>query len=564
MRFTARGSALVLAVASVAMLGALVFVGRWLTFWSDEWTFLFRRSDPEALLRGSDVHLHFFPVLIYQALFRTAGLGSYYPYLAVAWTFHLASAWLLFAVGARLVGWGFGLTAGLSLLFLGSGFEVLLQPGQMGYSLSLATGLLALLLLARPSAEGRPAGRRLGAAVALGVSVTSSALGLILVGLVVVWAGLRRDWPAVSSALPAALLYGAWFPIWSEATVERLGFTPSALARIPAFVVNGLGASVAAVAGVPPYRFPAIGLAVGLGALAAVLGLGGRVTALALAALAALVAEFVLVAWFRSGFGVEFTARSGYLYSAAALVWLVAAGLCASARPRLGAWLRPWVVVPGLVLAILGNLVQLAGAARGMRADRAGQVVYLRLLEGLRASPDLDPDALTGRPAPRHYFRAIDRFGVPRLHAGEPTPADLEERQRHRLDDALVKLVAPGIRPAPGGRIEGPPPEVTVAGGRAHPAGASCVRVTAGATRATAVWVPATPAIALAGTPEAIRQLRVGVLAPPDQPIRNLRDAADAPLRLPPLPPGLRWTLRVDVAPGGAVTICSASTGERA
>src|SRR5262245_39401101 len=174
---TARTASAVLLAGSLVLLATLAYVGTWLTFWSDEWSFLFRRADPSvtSLLRGNDVHLHLFPWLIYQALYRLVGLGSYYPYLIVTWTFHLACVWLLFALAGRLAGWGFALVAGLSLLFLGSAYEVLLQPGQMGYPLADAMGLLALLLL-----HDRPGrGRWLAAAAALCVGVASSGVGMI-------------------------------------------------------------------------------------------------------------------------------------------------------------------------------------------------------------------------------------------------------------------------------------------------------------------------------------------------------------------------------------------------
>src|SRR5262245_37577333 len=117
-KLTAGSAAIVLFLASLVMLAVLAFVGRWLTFWGDEWGWIFRRPNPsvESLLGGSDIHLHLFPVLIYQALFRLVGLTSYYPYLIVSWTLHLACVWVLFAIAGHLAGWRFGLVAGLSLL----------------------------------------------------------------------------------------------------------------------------------------------------------------------------------------------------------------------------------------------------------------------------------------------------------------------------------------------------------------------------------------------------------------------------------------------------------------
>ena len=564
-RLTAGSASLVLLVASLIMLALLAYVGRWLTFWSDEWDWIFRRPDPsvQSLLGGSDVHLHLFPVLIYQSLFRLVGLTWYYPYLIVSWTLHLACVWLLFAITGRLAGWGFGLVAGLSLLFLGSGFEVLLQPGQMGYTLAEATGLLALLLLLRSGAAERAWLSRAGAAVALCVAVASSGVGMFFVGLIILWAGLRRDWPSLAAALPAFVLFSVWFPIFSRRTTARLDWTLPDLLQVPGYVAYGIGAAVTAVAGLPPYRFAVAGIAIAAVAVVLVRWLGGRFDALALAALAALAAEFILVAGFRPSFGIGWTARSGYLHPAAALLWLVAAAVWADHRFRLRSWLRPWMVTALLIVAILGNMAQFTGAARGMRVLRANEIAYLRLIEALRDSPDLDRDALgIFRISPRKYLATIDRFGAPRLVSGEPTLADLGPVDRARLDEALVKLVGPGIRAVARSSIAGDPPSVAVARGVAEPAGPGCVRVVAGEAPATGTWTPGTSAVTLeAGTPTAVRAVRVGVFAGPAQVIESARAAArdaGAALRLPALPAGLRWTIQIEVVARGVVTVCSA------
>lgn len=567
-RLTAGSASLILLVASLVMLAVLAYVGRGLTFWSDEWDWLFRRADPsvESLLGGSDVHLHLFPVLIYQALFRLVGLSNYYPYLVVSWTLHLACVWLLSAITGRGAGWGFGLVAGLSLLFLGCGFEVLLQPGQMGYTLSEATGLLALLLLMRSQGAERARTCRLGAAAALCVAVASSGVGMLFVGLVILWAALRRDWSSLAPAVFALVLFSVWFPIWSRRTTVRLPWTFSDLLQVPAYIAYGIGATVAAVTGLPPYRFALAGVVMAVAVVALVWWLGGRFDALAIAALAALVAEFTLVAGFRPSFGIVWTARSGYLHPAAAFLWLMAAAVWADYRFRLRSWLRPWMVAALLVLAILGNMAQFAGAARGMRLLRANEIAYLRLLEALRDSPDLDRDARgMFRISADSYLQAVDRFGAPRLASREPTLTDLGPVDRAGLDEALVKLVRAGIRPVPNARATGDPPSIAVFGGIAEPAGASCVRVVAGRAQATATWTPATGAFAMESrTPSALRAVRVGAFARSGQAVEFPRAAASGTgmaVRLPPLPAGLRWSVQIEVVAGEAVTVCSVVAG---
>jgi hypothetical protein len=548
------------------MLAILIYVGRWLTFWSDEWMWIMSRPDPSigSWLRGSDVHLHLFPTLIYQSLFRLVGLRSYYPYLTVLWIFHFACVWLLFAVTARLAGFGFALVAALSTVFLGSGFEVLFQPGQMGYTLSQSTGLLALWLLLRTSdADARPALCTMGAAIALWVGTVASGLGMIFVGMLIVWTGLRRNWRGLAAVLPALVFYAAWFPFFAERTTERIEPTLSSLLRVPASVGFGLGATLCAVVGLPPYRFGYIGLVLAAALLVVVFWRGGRFDALAWAASAALVAEFILVAGFRPSFGVTWGSRSGYLYPAVGFFWLLAAGVWASGRwrplPRIG----PWVAVVVLTLAVSGNLMQLTGAARGMRVLRANEVLYLRMVEALRDSEDMQGDGPRAlRIPPRRYLAAMDRFGAPHLAYRDPTLTDIGYAQPEFADEALMGLIGGRIGLVPRGGIEGAPTEVEVNGGTARPAGPSCVRVNAASEVATVTWRPQGRAFVVEGTgPATVSNLRFGVYAPPSWAPRKVRTevaASGAAVWLPALPAGLHWTAHVEIAPREAALICGA------
>ena len=57
--------------------------------------------------------------------------------------------------------------------------------------------------------------------------------------------------------------------------------------------------------------------------------------------------------------------------------------------------------------------------------------------------------------------------------------------------------------------------------------------------------------------PEAIRAVRVGAFARPGQPLDAYALGGDgSPVRLPALPPPLRWSVEVEVAAGQAATVC--------
>ena len=120
---------ILLAGANLAMLGVLLYVGRWLVFWWDEWRFVFDRRDPtprSVLAPFFDTFVAV-PVLVYEALLAQFGLRTYLPYLLVDWASHFAVAFLLYRIVNRRSGVVLALAAGVSFVFLGSGFEVLLS-----------------------------------------------------------------------------------------------------------------------------------------------------------------------------------------------------------------------------------------------------------------------------------------------------------------------------------------------------------------------------------------------------------------------------------------------------
>jgi hypothetical protein len=424
----------ILLAASVLMLGVLLFVGRWLLFWRDEWDFIFHLPDPtpRALLTPYLDTFVAVPVLVYDALLAVFGLRTYLPYLAVAWAAHLVAVALLYRIVTRRSGSALGLAAAISLLFLGSGFEVLLHPFQIQYLFAIAGGLVALDHLDTLTVRSE---RRnvVIAAVALVLGVASSGLGVIFTGLILVWGVLRRHRPTLVAVIPAISVYAAWYFTWGRESghLPGPGLSPFESAYA---VLYGMGAAVSGLIGLPPSRFALVGLALGLAGVAAstvVVWRGYRPDALALAAIAALVAEHVLQTVFRAEFGVEHGARSGYVYPGVIFLWLAFTGVVGN-RLRTPRWRRRAVSAAGavvLLLTVLANMWQFAGAAIQSRHLRATELAELRLIESLRAEPtlalDVQPDdtvliSLTAR----GYLAAIDRFGRPTLEWDWETDVD--------------------------------------------------------------------------------------------------------------------------------------------
>lgn len=548
--------------AGLGMLALLVFVGRWLTFWRDEWSFILERPDPTiaAFLAPHVDHLSAVPVLIYQVLLRGFGMSSYWPYLAVLWICHFATVILLYRIVARSAGPWIATLAALSLLTLGCAFEDLLQAFQLSFLVSTAFGLLAIDRL-YPGRTGRARDTAI-ASVALVIAVGSSSVGVILLGIVVAWGVIGRYRQPVLAAGPAALAYGIWFLTWRQVGSSGPTQAPSSdpLAWVSQFVY-GLGATVSGVIGLPPYRFASIGAILGAGATVLLVVKGYRPTALAGAALLGLLAMYVLQAVLRSGFGAEFGARSAYLYPGAIFLWLAVADGLVGRRIPVVKWDLRAVLSVALVFAIAGNLAQFVGAARGMRDLRATMMAELQLVERARAvdglamdrSPDVD---YFPQITPRLYLAAIDRFGAPGLAVPRAPDGALVNVDSAHLNAAALELLADGFETS-GTPASGPPVDLVVDVGLARPEGPGCVIATGSGSLVARWTVGAGEGFSVRPGTGTRADVRLGVepigLAPVTGSIAEKVSAGGAVLP-PGLPDGAPWYASVEA--DGPVTIC--------
>ena len=101
-----RPALVIFGLAVVAMIAILVWVGRWLTVWFDEWNFIF---DRQTLNLDSFIVPHVdgfvaLPAAVYYVILHVWGLGSYFPFLIADWIAHLACVGLLGYIVARKSG----------------------------------------------------------------------------------------------------------------------------------------------------------------------------------------------------------------------------------------------------------------------------------------------------------------------------------------------------------------------------------------------------------------------------------------------------------------------------
>jgi hypothetical protein len=348
------------ALGAILALGAIVllYAGRHLTFFYDEWTFIQTRRGGglHTYLDPHNGHLSLIPVLVYKALFKLVGLRHYTPYRVVGVVVQLICASLLYVLGRRRVGPWLALVPVILLLFMGSAFQDLLWPFQIGYEISIATGLGAFALL-----EGPVRARDGWVAALLVCSVASSGVGVcFMVACAVMLIAQREPWRRLWVPALPALLYVIWAVGWGSGDTT----TSDAVLGAPQYVANAVAGVAAGIAGLDDGTWgPA--LAVGLVAvvlLAWQFRRGGRVTPLLLAALVGGFSFWVLTALTRAS--VATPAASRYLYVGAVFVWLVLLEVSAGVRVR-PAWLGLGALV--VAAAFVSNLGMLRAGERGLR-----------------------------------------------------------------------------------------------------------------------------------------------------------------------------------------------------
>src|SRR5918999_6309023 len=136
-----------LGAAAVALLG-LLYLGRSLTFFHDEWHFIDRRLEwtIEAFMAPHNEHWVVGVALLWKPLLATVGLHSYLPYLVLDLAAHVVTAAAVYWWLRRESGALFGLLAGLLFLFLGTASEVFYQAFALNHVGSTAAGAWALVV----------------------------------------------------------------------------------------------------------------------------------------------------------------------------------------------------------------------------------------------------------------------------------------------------------------------------------------------------------------------------------------------------------------------------------
>ena len=320
------------ALTGVALV-ALVWFGRDMTFYHDEFAFLLLRDlSINGIFSPHNEHLSATLVILYRVLFGTVGTVSYWPYLGVTFALHIVVAWIVYYVVRREASPVWALGAMAVVLMLGSGGDDILWAFQSGTIGAVAAGMAAVVVAPR-----RPA----VAAILLTIAMLTSGGWLAFLVGTAVHLVLTRPRGLVWLALPVGL-YLVWYVLFATSAISP------GLHGLVEYVLTGLYASAAGALGSTELVVGEVAL------LALVLALGRvwTVPPVVLALLVSGVAFFVIAGLVRAQLGAEQATAPRYVYIVAPTLIVAGAVLLARIPRPLGQVVGAAV----LVIALVGNI----------------------------------------------------------------------------------------------------------------------------------------------------------------------------------------------------------------
>ena len=446
--FEERAPEALLALAILISAVALAITQWGVTFFQDTWAFLLdpQEFSAHAFFMPHNEHIVVLPVAITKLLLAIFGMTSNTPeQVAMALTLFVVAILVFGYVRRRTEAW-LALIAAVLVLFLGSASSDLLWPFESEFTLPMAFGLAALLLLDRDDRRGDA-----WACVTLALAVISGSLGLCFVAAAFVDLILKqreRGWRrAYVFAIPL-LIYLAWYAGWGHEAEHHV--TLHNILVSPRYVAEGFASVLDSLAGLSTIPIDAPGqndwgrpLLVGAIALFAFgqwrrPGLPRTLWPVTAAALG-----YWLLAAFSYIPGRE-ADSTRYVYAGAIFLLLMVAEL-----------LRSWpfgrkalIAAGAAAFLVIGpNLAQMRKEATGRGTKRPyprrhwgdGNRPPHDCADFFLGSPETAGTASLALVEAHKYFEAVDRWGSPAY-----TPAELEtapQNGRHYADIVLSQAL---------------------------------------------------------------------------------------------------------------------------
>ncbi|HZU39809.1 MAG TPA: hypothetical protein VE992_02095, partial [Solirubrobacteraceae bacterium] len=361
------------AAAALCLAGAalVVVLGTRLSFFNDDWYFLFQRPGLEShggldtLLAPHNGNLVVLVAAAFKVIVAVFGIHSQLPFRLLVGACVAGLGAAVYMLARPRVGELLALLAVALVVFLGPAWEALLFITGANHTAALAFGLGALAALERDTPR-----RNLAACLLLVCAIAVANTGLALVaGAAIAIALRRRPRQAWIPGVPAAL-FVLWWAL--EGHRQSTGVTGGHVVRIPIYAVQALSSGLASLSGADHASLPSVlrsghlQLAVLAVAVAVWLWRGGRPRPQALVFAGALVAFWVLAG--ASAIPGRGATASRYQITDVALMVVLAAELLHGVRP-------PRAVIGAVAVAALAmvasNLLVMRQGFRFLRQDAA-------------------------------------------------------------------------------------------------------------------------------------------------------------------------------------------------
>ena len=365
---------------------------RGLTFFFDEWTFLTQRHlNVDGLLQPHNGHLSILPVATYLVLRRAFGLGSYVPYLVCGAAVHMSVAGVCYGI-VRRTSVSIAMAILAPVLLLGSGWQNIMWPFQIGMMGSFLFGILAIDEAARPMPR-----RRL--VVFVGLSLMCAGGGVAAAAVAGILLIIGRQWRRFFEFLSLMFLYGLWFVSYGESQSQ-----PGNLALTPRYVLDSAVGAGAGTAG----RSAVFGWIICGAAIATVMWKVARHRTEANTRLAVGLAGLLLCTWTLTGLSrahLHEPQASRYVYVGAIMLLLILS-IRSSPVTHLMAYGLP--VVTWFVF-VVPNLSILEAGSGGLRDTSQHVRAALTALDMSRVRPPSDAAVDSSR-APQLSVFSYDRI----------------------------------------------------------------------------------------------------------------------------------------------------------
>jgi hypothetical protein len=550
-------------LCSVTFIG-LVYLTSYKNFFYDEWDFVtaFRPSQSTSILFPHNEHWSTIPILIWKVLFVVFGLRSHWPYEAAALAAHVACVVLLFTLIRRRSGDLPAFAAAATLLVLGTGATDIVWAFQVAWTLSIAFGLIAMLVVDRSPSNLIP-WRVVAVSAALLCSLMSSGIGLGFLAAVTVQllADPSRRRYVIAVIVPIAA-YLAWFLLYGAGLAGTPGqpcptcptafgtdlraLQPEYIAGVAAYVALGLEGSAAGIVGLVGPIGQAVLVALGVLLSWHWYTQRGKVESWELGLIAGLLAQFTLIGLVRVRLGLEGARDPHYIYVGAVyLLPLVVNAL--KQLPWRGLW-RP-LLAGGFFLTLLGNATLLVDQSIGQLDWMQTQNAKLRALELFRGAPDMAldrplDDLIMPQLTASRYFAAIDELGsaVP-----DSTPHSLQNLPFQAVDRELLVLFGDALK--------------VTAGGQASTQAPPCQTIDSRTGSIMNLQVMSNRSFVMTASTGGQALISLGFLGPPpSEALKQVQLTAGSPIRvqLPDTGRPVLWRVRLTTNSVGQLEVCGA------